>query len=75
MNSTEEYVNGLIERARKAQSIFEKNFTTQRAVDEVVRAFAVTIYNANEELSREAIEETGMMFVVLTYRKHHPLTD
>ena len=31
-----------------------------RAVDEVVRAIALTIYNAKEELAPEVVEETGM---------------
>ena len=50
----------MIQNARAAQKEFEERFTTQRAVDEVVRAIALTIYNAKEELAPEVVEETGM---------------
>ncbi len=60
MSETKTYIAGLIQNARAAQKEFEERFTTQRAVDEVVRAIALTIYNAKEELAPEVVEETGM---------------
>ena len=60
MSEAKTYIAGLIQNARAAQKEFEERFTTQRAVDEVVRAIALTIYNAKEELTPEVVEETGM---------------
>ena len=60
MSEAKTYIAGLIQNARAAQKEFEENFTTQRAVDEVVRAIALTIYNAKEERAPEVVEETGM---------------
>lgn len=60
MSEAKTYIAGLVQNARAAQKEFEENFTTQRAVDEVVRAIAMTIYNAKEELAPEVVEETGM---------------
>lgn len=60
MSEAKTYIAGLVQNARAAQKEFEENFTTQRAVDEVVRAIALTIYNAKEELAPEVVEETGM---------------
>lgn len=60
MSEAKTYIAGLIQNARAAQKEFEERFTTQRAVDEVVRAIALTIYDAKEELAPEVVEETGM---------------
>ena len=60
MSEAKTYIAGLIQNARAAQKEFEERVTTQRAVDEVVRAIALTIYNAKEELAPEVVEETGM---------------
>ena len=60
MSEAKTYIAGLIQNARAAQKEFEERFTTHRAVDEVVRAIALTIYNAKEELAPEVVEETGM---------------
>ena len=60
MSEAKTNIAGLIQNARAAQKEFEERFTTQRAVDEVVRAIALTIYNAKEELAPEVVEETGM---------------
>ena len=60
MSEAKTYIAGLIQNSRAAQKEFEERFTTQRAVDEVVRAIALTIYNAKEELAPEVVEETGM---------------
>ena len=60
MSEAKTYIAGLIQNARAAQKEFEERFTTQRAVDEVVRAIALTIYNAKEELAPEVVEESGM---------------
>lgn len=55
-----EYVANLVGKARIAQKQFERDYTTQRAVDEVVRAAGKAIYDNAEVLGREAFEETGM---------------
>lgn len=60
MSEAKTYIAGLIQNARAAQKEFEERFTSQRAVDEVVRAIALTIYTAKEELAPEVVEETGM---------------
>lgn len=58
--TSQEYVNELVSKARRAQEEFEANFTTQRAVDEVVRAVGLPIFNRAKELAEEAVEETHM---------------
>lgn len=55
---SKEYVAGLVEKARKAQAIFE-NYT-QEQVDEVVKTVGKAIYDHSEMLSKMAIEETKM---------------
>jgi len=53
-----EYVSVIIDRARKAQKIFETY--SQEQVDEVVRAVGKAVYDNGEELARMAIDETHM---------------
>ena len=53
-----QFVNQIIDRARKAQKIFESY--TQEQVDEVVRAVGKAVYDNGEELARMAIDETHM---------------
>ena len=57
---TRDYIAGLVAKARVAQKEFEANFTTQRKVDEVVRAIALTPLGRKEELARECYEESKM---------------
>lgn len=52
------YVAELIEKARKAQKIFETY--TQEQVDEVVRAIGKAVYDNGELLARMAVDETKM---------------
>lgn len=52
------YIDGYIERARKAQKEFEK--FSQEQVDKVVMAIAKTVHDNAEYLAEIAVEETGM---------------
>jgi len=52
-------IKTVVARARKAQAIFEKNFT-QEQVDEIVKTVADTVYENAVMLSKLAVEETGM---------------
>ena len=53
-----EYIAGMVEKARKAQEVFETY--NQEQVDEVVRAVGKAIYDRGEELARMAVDETHM---------------
>jgi succinate-semialdehyde dehydrogenase len=52
-------VKTIVAKARKAQAIFERNFT-QEQVDAIVQTVAQVVYDNAEMLSRLAVEETGM---------------
>ncbi|MDO4552606.1 MAG: aldehyde dehydrogenase family protein [Bacillota bacterium] len=52
------YIDEYLERARKAQAIFEKY--GQEQVDRVVQAVARTVHDNAEALAELAVEETGM---------------
>lgn len=52
------YINGYIERARKAQAVLA-NYG-QKEVDRLVRAIAKAVYDNAEELAELAVAETGM---------------
>ncbi len=52
-------IKAIVAKARKAQAIFEKNFN-QEQVDEIVKTVAQTIYDNAYQLSKLAVEETGM---------------
>ncbi len=56
--NSEKYISDYIERARKAQSEFEK--FNQEQIDEIVRAAGRIIYDNAEELAEYAVTETGM---------------
>lgn len=53
-----EFVNGLIEKARRAQKEFETY--TQEDVDRAVRAIGKIIYDNGEDLAKLAVDETRM---------------
>src|SRR5699024_2596692 len=53
-----QYIENMIDRARKAQKEFETY--SQEKVDEAVKAIGLAIYNKGEELARLAVDETGM---------------
>lgn len=55
---SQEYINGFIERARKAQAEFEK--MTQDQVDLAVKTVGKVVYDNAEYLAEIAVEETGM---------------
>lgn len=52
------YIDGYIERARKAQAVFEK--MSQKEVDAAVKAVGKVVYDNAEYLAEIAVEETGM---------------
>ena len=53
-----EFVSVIIDRARKAQQVFESY--TQDQVDQVVRAVGKAVFDNGEELAKMAVDETGM---------------
>jgi len=63
-------VKSVVAKARKAQAIFEKNFT-QEQVDEIVQTVAQTVYDNAHMLSELAVEETGMGVVEDKIAKCH----
>jgi succinate-semialdehyde dehydrogenase len=69
MPSTETatYIEGLMEKARKAQRIFES--FSQDDVDKAALALGKAIYDNAEVLAREAVSETGMGEVEAKIRK------
>ncbi|PIE84507.1 MAG: succinate-semialdehyde dehydrogenase [Bacteroidia bacterium] len=52
-------VSEMVEKARVAQAIFERDFDQART-DEVVRAIAKVVFDNAEMLAKEAVEETRM---------------
>lgn len=52
-------IKEMVERARKAQVIYDERFDQER-VDQVIKAAARTIFDHAEELARLTIEETQM---------------
>lgn len=54
------YMDEMVTKAKKAQKEFERNYVTQRSVDEVVRAVGMAIGKYAQELSSKAVSETGM---------------
>ena len=56
--NAKEYVGELVKRAKAAQKEFERTATDQLTIDKVVRAIGKTIYDAREELAKDAHEET-----------------
>ncbi|MDR1573599.1 MAG: aldehyde dehydrogenase family protein [Clostridiales Family XIII bacterium] len=52
------YINKYLQRARKAQALFEN--ATQREVDRAVRALAKVVYDNAEDLAALAVEDTHM---------------
>ncbi len=57
-NASVQYINGFIERARKAQAEFEK--MSQEQVDNAVKILGKVVYENAEYLAKLAVEETGM---------------
>ncbi|MBQ3379051.1 MAG: aldehyde dehydrogenase family protein [Clostridia bacterium] len=63
-----EYIQSLIDKGRKAQESIETY--SQEQVDKMVRAIGKAIYDAREELSKEAVEETHFGNVPGKVAKH-----
>lgn len=55
---SQEYINGYIERARKAQAEFEK--MSQEEVDKAVQILGKVVYENAQYFAEIAVEETGM---------------
>lgn len=55
---SKEYINGYIERARKAQAEFEK--MSQEQVDKAVQTIGRVVYENAQYLAEIAVEETGI---------------
>lgn len=64
----ESTINNLVQRAKKAQSLFEK--MSQEKVDEAVKVIAKVITENAESLAEYAVEETGMGNVNDKIAKH-----
>lgn len=67
-----EYLDGLFEKARKAQ--IEMESFSQEQTDKLVKAIGKAIYDNREILSREAIEETGLGVYEGKVAKHAAIT-
>lgn len=66
------YIDGLIENAKKAQSVLEKY--NQEETDALVKAIGKIIYDNRELLSKEAVEETGLGVLAGKITKHEKIT-
>lgn len=58
------YIEELVKRSRAAQRKFEREYTTQRAIDEVVRAIGMSVLDHIDEISELAVSESRMGSVV-----------
>ena len=54
------YMEGVVARSKEAQKKFERDYITQRPIDEVVRAIGKAVCDNAQELSEDALAETGM---------------
>lgn len=54
------YIQELVQRSRAAQRKFEREYTTQRAIDEVVRAIGMSVLDHIDEISELAVSESRM---------------
>ncbi|MDR2368348.1 MAG: aldehyde dehydrogenase family protein [Deltaproteobacteria bacterium] len=66
------YIQGLLEKARKAQKQFES--FSQENVDKVCKAIGKTIFDNAEILAQEAVNETGMGDVASKIRKQRTIS-
>lgn len=55
-----EYIQGLVKRSRAAQRKFEREYTNQRAIDEVVRVIGMAVLNHQDEIAELAVSESKM---------------
>ena len=60
VEETKAYIEELVKKGKAAQEIFERDYTTQRPVDEVVQAISKAVANNFAELALGAVGETGM---------------
>ena len=56
--TAQEYITGLVKRAKAAQKEFERTALDQLTIDKVVRAIGKTVYDNREELAMDAHNET-----------------
>ena len=54
------YISELVKKAKIAQKEFERNYTTQRSVDEVVRAAGKAVVDNGVALAQDAVAETSI---------------
>ena len=54
------YLKTLVEKSKVAQKQFERDYTKQRPIDEVVRAIGKAVCDNGKTLGEEAFAETGM---------------
>lgn len=59
-----EYIQNLAKRSRAAQRKFEREYTSQRAIDEVVRAIGMSIIDHLDEIAELAVAESHMGTVI-----------
>ena len=69
------YLKTLVEKSKVAQKQFERDYTKQRPIDEVVRAIGKAVCDNGKTLGEEAFAETGMGNVGDKILKHHLLAD
>lgn len=55
-----QYIQELVTRAKVAQKEFERNYTNQRAIDEVVRAVGMPLCEKGMDIAKAAVAETSM---------------
>lgn len=55
-----DYIQDLVKRSRTAQRKFERKYTNQRAIDEVVRAIGMAVLNHQDEIAELAVSESHM---------------
>ena len=58
--AVKEYMQDLLRRSRVAQRKFEREYTSQRAIDEVVRAIGMAVLDHIDEISELAVSESRM---------------
>ena len=60
VEETKAYVEELIKRSRIAQKKFEREYNTQRAIDEVVRAIGMACIKHQDDLAELGVAESHM---------------
>lgn len=69
VSEVEKYIADMVKKSRVAQRKFEREYTVQRSIDEVVRAVAMSALNHQDELAEMAVGESKMGTVAEEKRK------